>query len=267
MFEIFRFYLFIFLICHFMGDFYLQTSQMAEKKTGNYQKTLIHCILYAVPFLVMIAAGFFFFKYGPHALIREWNWEIIISATIFIIISHMIIDLVKCRAETKVAGENGLSPDKNKNYFIWDQLLHIGIIFIVSYGISNPIQIIPRPWFISKDLYLGIQILLYLLILLKPTNISFKKIFSKYQPLKIESENDVTIAGAGATIGSLERLLMGFFMIMGQFAAVGLIMTAKSIARYDKISKDPSFAEYYLIGTLYSMLITLAAYLLIFKFG
>ena len=43
-------------------------------------------------------------------------------------------------------------------------------------------------------------------------------------------------------------------------------MTAKSIARYEQITKDPAFAEYYLIGTLYSMLYTVALYAVIFKF-
>jgi hypothetical protein len=39
---------------------------------------------------------------------------------------------------------------------------------------------------------------------------------------------------------------------MNQYAAMGLVLTAKSIARYDKITKDEKFAEYYLLGTLLS---------------
>ena len=39
---------------------------------------------------------------------------------------------------------------------------------------------------------------------------------------------------------------------MNQYAALGLVLTAKSIARYDKIAKDEKFAEYYLLGTLLS---------------
>jgi hypothetical protein len=33
---------------------------------------------------------------------------------------------------------------------------------------------------------------------------------------------------------------------------MGVVLTAKSIARYDRISKDQGFAEYYLLGTLMS---------------
>lgn len=35
-------------------------------------------------------------------------------------------------------------------------------------------------------------------------------------------------------------------------------MTAKSIARYDRISKDQEFAEYYLLGTLLSTICAIA---------
>jgi hypothetical protein len=42
-------------------------------------------------------------------------------------------------------------------------------------------------------------------------------------------------------------------------------MAAKSLARFKLLSEDQSFAEYYLIGTLYSILFALLAYLLVFK--
>ena len=53
---------------------------------------------------------------------------------------------------------------------------------------------------------------------------------------------------AGRRIGTLERLIILMFIAMGQYAAMGLVLTAKSIARYDKIAKDEKFAEYCLLG-------------------
>lgn len=50
---------------------------------------------------------------------------------------------------------------------------------------------------------------------------------------------------------------------INQYSAVGLILTAKSIARYERISKDQEFAEYYLIGTLTSVLFSILLYLAI----
>ncbi len=60
-------------------------------------------------------------------------------------------------------------------------------------------------------------------------------------------------------IGFLERLVIGACLLYGQFASIGLVFTAKSIARYNKISESPAFAEYYLIGSLVSILSALLA--------
>lgn len=68
-----------------------------------------------------------------------------------------------------------------------------------------------------------------------------------------------TIPGAGAAIGFLERIIIGICILFGQFTSIGLVFTAKSIARYNKISENPSFAEYYLIGSLFSILSVLIA--------
>lgn len=58
---------------------------------------------------------------------------------------------------------------------------------------------------------------------------------------------------AGATIGVLERMLVLTLVLLGQYAAIALIFAAKSIARFEEL-KDREFAEYYLIGTLSSIL-------------
>ncbi len=68
---------------------------------------------------------------------------------------------------------------------------------------------------------------------------------------------------AGGFIGFLERFIIVIFLAINQYSAIGLILTAKSIARYDKISKDQTFAEYYLLGTLLSAIIAIIAYFLI----
>lgn len=63
-------------------------------------------------------------------------------------------------------------------------------------------------------------------------------------------------------IGTLERIIMVIFISIGQYSAVGLVLTAKSIARYDRISKDQAFAEYYLLGTLLSTICAVIAALI-----
>ena len=47
-----------------------------------------------------------------------------------------------------------------------------------------------------------------------------------------------------------------------QYSSVGLVLTAKSIARYNKIAEDQKFAEYYLLGTLLSTICVLVVSLI-----
>ncbi len=99
---------------------------------------------------------------------------------------------------------------------------------------------------------------LYALWLGAPVNQIFHFLFRRFQP-EIEID-DATIEGAGATIGILERLITGLLLVSQNYAALGLVFTAKSIACYDKISKNSAFAEYYLIGSLFSLLSVLVLY-------
>lgn len=71
------------------------------------------------------------------------------------------------------------------------------------------------------------------------------------------------IAGAGALIGIIERLLIISLVALNQFSAVGFVLAAKSIARYKRMEEDPAFAEYYLSGTLTSSAIAAVAGLLV----
>jgi hypothetical protein len=61
----------------------------------------------------------------------------------------------------------------------------------------------------------------------------------------------------GRIIGVLERALAVTLVALGQFGALGLVVGAKSLARM-KALEDRDFAEYFLIGTLASLLLALA---------
>ena len=56
-------------------------------------------------------------------------------------------------------------------------------------------------------------------------------------------------SGAGFVIGILERLIILTLGLLGEFGAVGLVLAAKGLARFEQL-KDKNFAEKYLIGTL-----------------
>jgi len=78
--------------------------------------------------------------------------------------------------------------------------------------------------------------------------------------LQMRRDEDRT-AGAieiarGRTIGALERAVALILVLLGQYGALGVIMAAKSIARFRAL-EDREFAEYFLVGTLASLLIAL----------
>jgi hypothetical protein len=124
-----------------------------------------------------------------------------------------------------------------------------------------------------------------LLLIFKPASLAIVNLSTRFQPSQLpwqtgrdsdpekretraaaeDLSQSNNVYGAGEMIGFLERILMVIFLSLGQYASIGLIMTAKSIARYDKITKNGAFAEDYLIGTLASILIAICGYLVVFS--
>ena len=68
----------------------------------------------------------------------------------------------------------------------------------------------------------------------------------------VRSEDGPSVARIGATIGVIERLLIAALVLAGGMAAIGLVIAAKTIARFRQL-EDRLFAEYYLLGTLASV--------------
>jgi len=62
----------------------------------------------------------------------------------------------------------------------------------------------------------------------------------------------------GRAIGILERAMALTLVLIGQYGALGLVIAAKSLARF-KALEDREFAEYFLVGTLASLLLALVA--------
>jgi hypothetical protein len=66
--------------------------------------------------------------------------------------------------------------------------------------------------------------------------------------------NDVQEFDRGKLIGILERGLIYFLIIFNQVAAIAIIIALKSIARFKEMD-DKNFAEYFLIGSLLSIVV------------
>ncbi|MGX8710912.1 MAG: DUF3307 domain-containing protein [bacterium] len=242
----------LFVLLHVLGDFYLQTDTISEKKISEYKYVLLHSVLYAAVF----CAG----------TILIWSSQIAIAAFVLSIL-HFLIDSVKylCIKHYKHVSESIV--------YCTDQCVHILslIIAVIIFKYCNyNIAFLPEAKsflniFPDNGMASALRWACIILIVCKPANITIKKMLSKYKPNSKNGNSDKTIKNVGAFIGTLERIIIVLLLSVNQYAAIGLVLTAKSVARYDKISKEPPFAEYYLLGTLLSTLLVILTYLLLCK--
>ena len=229
------------LLGHILGDFYFQSEFMALKKDEDIKWVIYHSIVYGIVILLftkMISTSFN-------------NRYILI-----LIVSHFVIDTIKYFVIRKHIIE------KKKNYiFSIDQILHIAILMIVSYLAikSNGVYrynslILDILNIMGISISIALSIILKILLIHKPVNIFIVSVMKSYKPIDKKEKNTIR---AGRMIGTFERIIMLFFLSIQQYSSIGLVLTAKSIARYNKISEDQIFAEYYLLGTLLSTICVL----------
>ena len=64
---------------------------------------------------------------------------------------------------------------------------------------------------------------------------------------------------AGRVIGLMERGLIFLMVMIGEPSGIGFLIAAKSILRFDTVSRDQKMSEYVIIGTLASFGWALAA--------
>lgn len=247
------------LLVHLLGDFYFQTQKMADRKKERFSWTVCHSLVY------MLCSGILFFLFLPGMKLRY--------AALFVL-SHAFIDIVKY-AVLRLFRAGNLSAGNfmnSRNVFLIDQAAHLIMILGTAYWMcmSDSAELYRKGIgeFLNAFDLSGTILLRWAVVLVlihKPANILIAGILSFYRP---EDDEDLSSGkvrkdrNAGRMIGTLERVIMVLFIAIGQYSAVGLVLTAKSIARYDRISKDQQFAEYYLLGTLLSTICAAAAALL-----
>lgn len=242
--------LILFLIGHVLGDFYLQSLELAINKDDSLKKLLKHSAIYLFSMI---------FVSIPVFSLNMLKWTFIISAT------HFIVDLVKYFIKKR----NIMDEKLDVLAYVLDQLIHLLVIIFITmtiYLLSEPISFIYCIQYILNKLQVDVlsilSWILILLIIIQPFSITIKKVLYRYRP--INNEEKEGHPNAGALIGILERCIILLLLSAGQYSAIGFVLTAKSIARYNKIADDPKFSEYYLLGTLLSAMLVIVTYLLIF---
>lgn len=211
------------LIAHIMGDFVLQPDRwVAGKKAYRHRSKYfyLHGLIHLVSLLVVLQ---FDFSYWPYITL--------------IVVSHLVIDWIKLNLENKI---------NVRVLFTADQLAHLIVIGIVVY-IVHPFRLDFEKLYSAEWLLTTLAILLTSYV----SAILMKILLSRWS---VEDSSDDSLKNAGKYIGILERLFVFAFIVLNQWSAIGLLITAKSVFRFSDLSraKDRKLTEYILIGTLTS---------------
>jgi len=211
------------VIAHLLSDFILQPQHWCDNKDKKVF-TPYHFYHSAV---VLISSYVLSFDFG--------FWK----AAVLLTIIHFIIDAVKSFV---------IQKKKIKHLFFIDQFLHlisiVGIVMLyyTMYGIN----------FIFEMDTKMLVIIAGFMLCAKPANVIIKFLFQDFAiktPIDDSDNNEEkSLPNAGKLIGIAERFLALALILLGQYEAVGLVIAAKSILRFNATQKS----EYVLVGTLLS---------------
>jgi hypothetical protein len=212
------------VIAHLLSDFIFQSNRIAKNKNWSSKEMFFHILV----------------VYFTTALISGW-W--ILSFAIAIL--HYLIDGLKVETEKKY-------PDYSFALFWGDQILH-GIVllsvWVYQFGIYE--NLLKALIFPIKDYKISLILLGYILI---TTPIGYViKFVLKNIPSSIDT-NDGTNQNreqGGKTIGIFERSIILTFVLLGQYEAIGFLITGKSIIRFAN-QQEHIRSEYVLVGTMMS---------------
>lgn len=212
------------LLAHFIGDFLMQSKNWVEDKAKNKHKSkylYFHVAIHTVLLLLVLQ---FDFSY----------W----AAFVFIPITHFFIDAWKLN----------FSNEKNhRRLFFVDQILHFLVLIIFALAYFPHTEILA--FLLSNKSVLFAVCLLFATFV---SNIIMLVVLSKWN---LSSENEkASLDQAGKYIGLLERSFIFMMIIMNYPLGVGFLITAKSVFRYNDLTraKDRRLTEYVLIGSLMS---------------
>jgi len=217
------------LVAHIIADFFLQPTKWLE---GKHRNGIRSVYLYSHAAVVGLLTYLF---------LGHWtHWQL----PLFVMVTHYLIDIWK------------LSKEDTVGYFVADQLLHL-LMLLIGVG-----WFFRFPWLpdIINSRHIWILLFSYLIIL-RPTGFFIEKLTARWSSeLDALAEMFDGLNNAGTWIGYLERLIILTLMLFGHFSAIGFVIAAKSIFRFNgnvQTERDRKMTEYVLIGTLLSFVIAI----------
>jgi hypothetical protein len=221
------------ILAHLLTDFLLQPKTWVESRSKKHFASVhlyLHGLITALVALLFIG-------------IHYW-WVVLI-----ILVTHIAID-----------GWKSYRPNKTK-YFLIDQCLHLFVILVCWYFIFLNVDDIVSAWELINTKSILIFVTAYVFVTF-PAGILIGQLTKKWRD---QIPDSPTFGNAGKWIGIIERIIILTLVFNHQYAAMGLLITAKSLLRFSEANRAEIKTEYLLIGTLISITLAILVGLIALK--
>lgn len=278
-------------LAHLITDFWLQFESLARKNKQQFIWYMFHVLLTNM-FVLLIIWGIFYQFVNP---INHFLLPILL-----IVIMYFIIDVCTSKflySEKTISIRKTLVAFSLKQVSHLTTILIVCLLFfhMTPTTIANSVKqlFIKGNGIINFDVPTIVILILIIIILATSVSGQFIKLlvgslpsdfanfegaftlnhkaeikpenFTRHESLYSEQYHYLTYShpapSRGKMIGYIERLLVILLTITGAYSAIAFIVAAKSIARFKQLD-DRNWAEYFLLGTLTSILIGLSLGLL-----
>ncbi len=213
------------LLAHVLADFLFQTNWMVINKR-SFGVLFIHC---SVVFALSVAA-----------LGGAWPAALAVAG------AHMLIDAIKTWGLP-------LPFRRSLSAFLLDQFAHVASLLLAALywplsaeaGLLAPVlpDLLPLAVLVSG-----------LVLCIRAGGFAVGILMAPYA----QTVPQDGLPAAGQIIGQLERTLIFLLVLTNQAAAIGFLIAAKSILRFDTAAQGQKAGEYVIIGTLASFAWALA---------
>lgn len=256
------------LISHVISDFIIQTKEIVNLKSNLKLKGFYYHSL-----------GLMFTSMPILIFIKFEEFKSVILSMVGIIIIHIVLDVVKEKLQ-KYLKVKKVSVKWYATIFLFDQILHIAVIIMLTHAIVITPNILNN-WLVDavlqgnglkyehlKEIFVityvsfsGAYFIPLVFDIIYEKIYNYEKLLSETLKGEVERKSHAFIdeVKTGKWIGILERILIMIFLFINQFSSIGFIIAIKSLARF-KLMENKIFSEYYLLGTLVSVVYTLIGF-------
>ena len=219
---------------HMLADFAFQTRHMVEEKPSSPRALALH----ALEVGLVQAAAILWFSCSVQGVLL----------LVAVALAHLLVDRAKAVLEARW-------PVRALLWFTADQAAHLGVLWLAWHHWPARVHLDGDPTKIGR---IALCVAVYAFNL----NGGSGLVTALLRGMRPERADPSTPTGPGRLIGILERLLIVTLVWRDQWSAVGLVLTAKSVARYKRL-EEQEVAEAYLIGTMSSVAVAMASGLLL----